>query len=55
LHHLVISTACTFSFSGPVMKCTRHSRRIRPHAKRNASSFVAHDRVTKSLFNRRSK
>ena len=41
-HHLVISTACTFSLSGPIMKCTRHSRRIRPHAKRNASSFVAH-------------
>ena len=51
LHHLRISTARTFSFAGP----SRHSRRIRPHAKRNASSFVAHDRVTASLFNRRSK
>jgi hypothetical protein len=35
-----------------VMKSTRHSRRIRPHAKRNASSFVAHERVTMFLFNR---
>ena len=46
LHHLMISTASTFWFSRPIMKCTRQSRRIRSHAKRKASSFVAHDRVT---------
>jgi hypothetical protein len=39
LHHLMISTASTFWFSGPIMKCTRQSRRIRSHAKRKASSF----------------
>jgi hypothetical protein len=44
LHHLVISVACTFSFSGPSIKCTGHSRSIRSHAKRNAPSFVVHDR-----------
>ena len=39
LHHLMISTTSTFWFSGPIMKCTRQSRRIRSHAKRKASSF----------------
>ena len=53
LHHLKISTARTFSFAGPSMKCTRHSRRIRSHANRKASSFVAHDQETASLTNLR--
>src|SRR5438105_13539242 len=54
-NHAVTATALIFSLSGPWTKRTMHSRRIRSQATRSASSLEVHDRVTASLFNRRSK